>query len=83
MKKYKLRAECMSDVIDFLIEIQSQLKSFTVTKDNELPDCELEFETELELDEIIFTLQDLEDSHVMYQSCNYLGRYTGLRNYNL
>ncbi len=81
MNTYKLRAECSQDVAEFIQNVHSQLKSFKMIKDDELPDVYFEFETELALDEIILTLKDIEDSHVMFQTVQPIEKYTGERNY--
>ena len=81
--KYKLRAECSQDVVYFLNNVHTQLSSFSLIKDKELPDVEFEFETDLTLDEIILTLQDFDDAHVMYQTVKPIEEYTGERNYEL
>jgi hypothetical protein len=81
--KYKLRAECSKDVVGFLNNVHSQLSSFSLIKDKELPDVEFEFETDLALDEIILILKDLDDAHVMYQTVKLIDEYTGERNYEL
>ena len=59
------------------------MTNFKMQKDKELPDVEFEFETELALDEIIMTLQDIDDSHVMYQTVKPIDEYTGERDYDL
>jgi hypothetical protein len=83
MMKYKLRAECSNDVAQFIMNAHSQMTKFKMQKDKELPDIEFEFETELALDEIIMTLQDIDDSHVMYQTVQPIEKYTGERDYDL
>lgn len=59
------------------------MTNFKMQRDEQLPDVEFEFETELALDEIIMTLQDIDDSHVMYQTVQPIEKYTGERNYDL
>lgn len=81
--KYKLRAECSNDVARFIMNAHSLMTNFKMQKDDELPDVEFEFETELALDEIIMTLQDIDDSHVMYQTIQPIEKYTGERDYDL
>ena len=82
-KKYKLRAECSDDVMNFLNNIHSQLLSFKFLRWKNYPDCELIFTTELELDEIQMTLLDIDDAHVMAQTVQLYKNYTGKRNYEL
>lgn len=59
------------------------MTNFKMQKDEELPDVEFEFETELALDEIIMTLKDIDDSHVMYQTVQPIEKYNGERDYDL
>jgi len=76
---YKLRAECLQDVVNFIEKIHFNLFSFNIKKDEKYPDVDFEFETDLVLDEIILNLKDIEDSHVMYQTVNLFKDYTGER----
>lgn len=67
--RYKLRAECKSDVVLFIQSVFTQLDNFQMTSiENSIPDVEFEFETDLASDEIIFTLQAIPDSHVMIET---------------
>jgi hypothetical protein len=78
MKKYKLRTECTVDVINFLNKlIDYSLTSFS------LSEGEFEFETDLTLDKIILILQNLTDTHVMYQTVKPIEEYTGERDYKI
>ncbi|ELY1992905.1 hypothetical protein SL054_002266 [Flavobacterium psychrophilum] len=83
LKKYKLRAECSNDVVNFLNNIHTQLHSFKFERWKNLPDCQLIFSTELALDEIQYCLLDIEDCHVMAQTVMPYRLYTGKRNYEL
>jgi len=80
---YKLRAECLSDVVEFIRKEQNHLINFNTQKDGIFPDYDLEFETELDLDQIILKLREIEDSHVMYQTVKPIAEYTGQRDYDL
>lgn len=85
MTKYKLRAESSTDVMNFLDVIYLKLISFSMMRiDHNFPnDVVLEFETELNLKEIISYLRDIEDSHVMYQTVKPIMEYTGERDYEM
>ena len=83
MNKYKFRAECSHDVVEFIIKIRTQLINFKMDSVPGFPDVEFEFETELRLDKIITVLKSIGDSHVMYQTVKPLAEYTGERNYSL
>lgn len=83
--RYKLRSECLSDVQKAIDAFNIQLKTATITfiDSKNIPDCEFEFDTDLALDEIIMRLQDIEDSHVMYQTVKPIEKYTGERDFYL
>jgi len=80
---YKLRAECSTDVVQFIKNAHSQLTNFKMQKDKDFPDVEFEFETELALDEIILKLKKIKDAHVMRQTVKPIDEFNGKRNYNL
>lgn len=92
MKKvFKFRAEISSDV-DRLKEVlvMDNLKSETLTaystkleKEVNLPDVEIEFESELSLIEIQRIMDTIEDGHVMFETVALIEDYTGERNYDL
>lgn len=79
---YKLRAECLQDIVKFINKIDYQLLSFNMKKDSEYPDVEFEFETNLTIEEIILALREIQDLHVMYQTVKRLPDYTGERDYS-
>jgi hypothetical protein len=80
---YKLRAESLNDVVEFIQNEYSHMKNFNMKRDELLPDVDFEFETDLTLDAIIFKLKNINDSHVMYQTIKPINEYTGARNYEL
>jgi hypothetical protein len=80
---YKLRAESLNDVVQFIQNEYSHMKNFNMKRDELFPDVDFEFETDLTLDEIIFKLKNINDSHVMYQTIKPINEYTGSRNYEL
>ena len=80
LKTYQLRAECIEDVIDFLNTTQSVLTSFTMIKPNDnLPDVVLIFQAKINLEEIKYTLREIQNNHVMYETVEYIENYTGKR----
>lgn len=81
--KYKLRAECSNDVAHFIMNAHSQMNNFNMQRDVKLTNVELEFETELTFDKIIMTLQQIDNSQVMYQTVQPIDKYTGERDFNL
>ncbi len=81
MNVYKLRAECLIDISLFISRNTGKVSPKAAVKWEELPDHELEFESELSLEEIIRDLCDQEDAHVMYQTVQLLENYTGERDY--
>ncbi len=80
-KEYKLRAECINDVVVLLannkefVEINTEFKEFG--------EVELEFSTKLNLNEIIEKISKQIDSHVMYQTVQETANYIGERNYSI
>ena len=66
--RYKLRAECRSDVVLFIQSVFTQLRNFQMTEIEGIPDVHFEFETDLASDELKFTLEDIPDSHVMIET---------------
>lgn len=79
MKKYKLRAECIQDALNAVNSLKTLLLNFTISNDGCFPDVEMEFETDLELDEIVMTLEEIEDGHVMAETVAQYEDYTGER----
>lgn len=81
--KYKLRAECVQDILMLLEMAGKSMTSFKMDRDKDLPDAEFEFEIDLELSEIIDLLKTIPDSHVMYQTAKPIGQYTGERDLDI
>jgi len=79
--KYKLRAECMADVVQF-IEI-ADINNTSFKRKGMTPDVEFMFNTNMSLPQIIEKIKLISDSHVMYQTVQPIKYYTGKRNYNL
>ena len=68
MNKYKLRAECSSDIVEFISKSHSNISSLKMKRWNGFPDVEIVFRTNLESAEIIDILNEIEDSHIMIRS---------------
>lgn len=77
--KYKLRAECVMDILRIIEVAGIHMTYLKMVKHKDLPDTEFEFEIDLELSEIITILKNIPDSHVMYQTVKPIGQYTGER----
>ena len=74
--EYKLRAECLADVQALMQKIKfSEYKVINVFP----PDVELEFKTDLPLEEIKTVLKSIPDSHVMLETLALKTDYTGER----
>lgn len=82
MKRYKFRAECSKDAMQFFIEIGDAAKNFKIQNMGNIPDVEVEFDSELSLSEIIDEMKALDDSHVMAETVQSIEKYTGERDFN-
>lgn len=80
---YKLRAECSNDVMRFIENAHGHMEGFKMERDKRFPDVDFEFESNLNLEEIISILRLIDDGHVMVQTVKPTGEYTGRRNYDL
>jgi len=78
MIRYKCRAECLDDVIEFMSVYQIFI--YKIQKSDYLNDLEFEFESPLPLDNIIEGLNKLSDCHVMAETLQPIKKYTGVRN---
>ena len=83
MKTFKLRAECLEDIHNFLKFINNSHISEFIISQKLNSDIELEFKSVLLLKEIIEILKNIPDSHVMVQTVSELEFYNGIRNYAL
>jgi hypothetical protein len=63
-KHFKLRAECMNDVL-FLYKKMPKIWGINIVQWGPMPDVELEFKTTLSSDEILAILKKRVDGHVM------------------
>jgi len=78
-RHYKLRAECLDDVLLFIHRMPTDIWSMKIVQREPLPDVEFEFKTTLTSDEIIALLEKQDDSHVMMDTIKPIDKYTGER----
>lgn len=87
--KYGFRAECVSDIIEFQINLRTNKLhkfngwNFNYTMDINFPDIDCELEIDLEIDKVRKIMGLQLDSHVMIESIDYYDNYTGERYFNL
>lgn len=74
---YKLRAECWFDVNRLVEKICP--KTLKVDKPGLLPDCTVEFETDLPIGLVRAVLRRIPDAHVMLETVQPVAAYTGER----
>lgn len=79
--KYKFRAECLLDILDFkkLTYINEWECLFTIETDNNFPDCICTLKTDKSILEIQELFEAMLDSHVMSQTLALENEYTGIR----
>lgn len=77
MISYKLRAECTVDVSRFVEAVHPD--TMTMKKHKLLPDCVVEFTSQLSLSEIINLMSEIPDGHVMIETVATAQFYTGER----
>jgi hypothetical protein len=77
-KIYKLRAECLIDVEQFVAN-NIKVKDICPLISSDFPDRELEFISSLSKKEIIKILNKIPDSHVMIETLEKIEKYTGKR----
>jgi len=78
-KHYKLRAECLDDVLLLIKKIPSNVWGIKIIQWGPMPDFEFEFKSRLTLDEILAILRKQVDSHVMMETLKPSDEYTGER----
>jgi len=76
---YKLRAECIDDVVQLINKIQKNVWCIKIEQWGTMPDVEFEFKSRLTLDEILAILSNQVDSHIMMLTLRLLEEYTGKR----
>lgn len=78
---YRFRAECQCDV-DSVIS-RGWFQEVSVEQDPDFPDVEVRMRSHHDLGKVRELLSSLEDGHVMVQTVNTAGEYTGERDYDL
>ena len=81
--RFKLRAECFQDVVEFINKVPKKVWQIKVEQEDFLPDMVFEFSSEMTLQEIILVLSKIQDGHVMMDTINPIEKYTGERRYGL
>lgn len=79
LNHFKLRAECLDDVLLFIHIMPINVWEMKILQMGQLPDVEFEFKTTLTLDEILAILSKQVDSHVMMETLRPFDEYTGER----
>lgn len=85
MKKFKLRAECLADIITFKgSKLPGMIGAWKIENDGEgFPDVTFEFECAYPLNTLREFIEDIDDGindlHVMAETLAYLEHYTGIR----
>jgi len=82
MTAYKLRAECVQDILNFINQLVNHGIKANFGSINTLYN-ELVFETKISRDEIMALIRKVEDGHVMLQTIQPLEKYTGARDWNI
>lgn len=91
MTRFKFRAECTIDIIQFIIaakdagiDIHNPNHRIMNIDGTPLPDAEFQFDTKTgTLDKIIDVMKGMEDAHVMYQTVQPIDTYTGERDFDI
>ena len=77
---YKCRAESYCELETFIRLILPTISKFKVVRINEnMPDLEFTFKSNLPIESIKKIMFEIPDSHVMVETLNYKHLYTGLR----
>lgn len=80
MNTYKFRAECLHDVIQFMGHAPEVIQQIDVQKDERFPDCYVTLKTTSEMSEVLNKILEMQgDVHVMFESLQPEGEYTGER----
>ncbi len=80
MNIFKFRAECERDVTEVRKIFGKEIKRINMTIWHPYPDIEVEIQTELSLEEIKESIEDIRDGHVMLETITLKEDYTGIRN---
>ena len=76
---YKMRAEGVNDVFEFVRAMGSNIKEYRIIGNTIIPDVEFEFETKKSLHIVLNILRQIPDSHVMVETVKPISEYTGDR----
>ena len=80
MNTYKFRAECLIDVIQFMGHAPELIQNIEVDKDERFPDCYVTLKSHSEMSEVLNKILEMKgDVHVMFESLQPEGEYTGQR----
>ena len=78
---FKFRAECLQDIFAFIQGCQWHVSEVKIETIDCGPDVEMEFDTDLSIDELLPIIQQIEDGHVMADTLTTSKEYTGERTY--
>ncbi|NBU98098.1 MAG: hypothetical protein EBS19_07795 [Spirochaetia bacterium] len=80
MNTYKFRAECLPDVIQFMVHCPELIQSINVDRDERFPDCYITLQSHSEMPKILNKILEMQgDVHVIFESLQPEGEYTGER----
>lgn len=79
--RYKFRAECLQDVVDFINLTIGKIQNLEIYHDPDYPDTRLTFDTSLDKESLLLIIDKIEDGHVMSDTLELLSEYTGKRKY--
>jgi hypothetical protein len=81
MKQYKLRAECIHDIIILMnvLDRTRIINMFIIPSSYGLPDCQFEINCEYSIEELKRCIKKVPDGHVMHETVTTLKEYTGVR----
>ena len=74
---YKMRAEGVNDVFEFVRAMGRNIKEYRIIGNTIIPD--VEFESKKSLHIVLNTLRQIPDSHVMVETVKPISEYTGVR----
>jgi hypothetical protein len=77
--KYKLRAEGVNDVFNFIRLSKGSIGNYTISGHTLIPDVVFEFDSEKSLDMLMKILRKVPDAHVMIDTFALKSKYTGNR----
>lgn len=78
-KRYKFRAECLQDVVDFINLTIGEIQNLEIYNDPDYPDTRLTFDTSRDKNYLLSVIKKIEDGHVMAETLELLSEYTGER----